>query len=373
MASIESTAPSDGARSWTDQEFRLGYRPSLDGLRTIAVMPVLLAHAGVQRIGGGNFGVDIFFVLSGFLITGTLLEEWRRSGRISLKNFYWRRAARLLPALFLVLAAWTVYARCFDPEAGTFFVVYVLFYVANWVRAFHYAGNAGLGHTWSLSIEEQFYFVWPPVLVWLLKSGRSRLFIFVFLGLGVVAVALWRAYLWQNGADIHRLYNGTDARADSLLIGCGLAFAVYSGFRKKWAGWLAAPCLLSLLYVIVADLPKPFWLRDGGATLVAFAAAGVIWALVSPGGRGVVRWMLETRPLLWAGRISYGLYLWHLPVYYVIGRRQPAWPLFFLVVIKIAATFFLAALSYYYVERPIQRWAKRRSKARRNLPAPGGT
>ena len=373
MASIASTAPSHEASSRADRGFRLGYRPSLDGLRTIAVMPVLLAHAGVQRIGGGNFGVDIFFVLSGFLITGTLLEEWRRNGRVSLKNFYWRRAARLLPALFLVLAAWTAYAVCSHRTDELLFVVYVLFYIANWVRAFHYAGSDGLGHTWSLSIEEQFYFVWPPILGWLLKSGRSRLFTFVFLGTGTAAVALWRAYLWQNGADIHRLYNGTDARADALLIGCALAFAVYSGLNKKWAGWLAAPCLLALLYVIIEDLPKNFWLRDGGATLVAIAAAGLIWALVSPGSRGVVQWILETRLLLWAGRISYGLYLWHLPVFYLIGRGQPAWPLFYLVIIKIAATFVLAALSYYYVEQPIQRWAKRRRNGERSVPALGGT
>lgn len=369
MALILSTASTLEASSRADQKFRLGYRPSLDGLRTIAVMPVLLAHAGVQRIGGGNFGVDIFFVLSGFLITGTLLEEWSRDKRIRLKNFYWRRAVRLFPALFLVLAAWTLYVLCFDPQPGAFFAVYVLFYVANWVRAFHYAGSHGLGHTWSLSIEEQFYLVWPPILVWLLQSGRSRRSVFVFLAASVLVVALWRAYLWQHGADIDRLYNGTDARADALLIGCGLAFAVYAGFTEKWAAWLAAPCLLALLYVIVFDLPKRFWLRDGGATMVAIAAAGLIWALVSPGGRGLVRRILETRPLLWAGRISYGLYLWHLPVFNVIGRRQPAWPLFYLVVLKIAATFVLAALSYYFVEQPIQQWAKRRGKANRDRQA----
>jgi peptidoglycan/LPS O-acetylase OafA/YrhL len=349
--------------------FRLGYRPALDGLRTIAVMPVLLAHAGVRAIGGGNFGVDIFFVLSGFLITGTLIEEWRRDGCIRLKNFYWRRAARLFPALFLVLVLWTLYVLCFDRKVGIFFAVYVLFYVANWVRAYHFAGDPGLGHTWSLSIEEQFYLVWPPVLVWLLKSGRSRLFAFLFLVAGIIAVALWRAYLWQQGADIDRLYNGTDARADALLVGCALAFAVYWGFTKPWSRWLAAPCLLALLYVIVFDLPKPFWLRDGGATLVAIAAAGLIWSVVGSGRRGLVRKILESPPLTWAGRISYGLYLWHLPVFYIIGRRQPAWPLFYLAVIKIAATFVVAVPSYHFVEQPIQRWAKRRSWANRELHA----
>jgi peptidoglycan/LPS O-acetylase OafA/YrhL len=332
-------------------------------------MPVLLAHAGVRAIGGGNFGVDIFFVLSGFLITGTLIEEWRRDECIRLKNFYWRRAARLFPALFLMLVLWTLYVLCFDREVGIFFAVYVLFYVANWVRAYHFAGDPGLGHTWSLSIEEQFYLVWPPVLVWLLKSGRSRVFAFLFLAAGIIAVALWRAYLWQQGADIERLYNGTDARADALLVGCALAFVVYCGFTRPWNRWLAAPCLLGLLYVIVFDLPKRFWLRDGGATLVAITAAGLILSVVGPGRGGLVRKILESPPLTWAGRISYGLYLWHLPVFYIIGRRQPAWPLFYLVILKMAATFVVAVPSYHFLEQPIQRRARRRSRANRELHA----
>jgi peptidoglycan/LPS O-acetylase OafA/YrhL len=373
MASTAPTNSSHEAGPPPDREFRLGYRPALDGLRIFLTLPVLLAHGGVQKVGGANFAIDVFFTLSGFLITGVLLEEWRSEKRIRLKDFYWRRAARLFPALFLVLAAWALYAFCANRKEELLFVVYVFFYIANWVRAFHYAGSDGLGHTWSLSIEEQFYLVWPPILIWLLKSARSRLFTFIFLGAGVLVIAIWRGYLWQTGSDIHRLYNGTDTRADALLVGCALAFVVYAGCTKRWNYWLATPCFLLLFYAIIFDLDKRFWLRDGGGVLVALAAAGLVWGLVSPGEQGVLRRALASAPLVWAGKISYGLYVWHLPVYYLIGRQQLAWPLFYLVVIKIAATAVLATLSYYYVERPIQRWAKRRSKTRRDTAAPGGT
>ena len=351
-----------------NSSFRLGYRPVLDGLRAVAVLPVLLTHAGVTLIGGGNFGVDAFFVLSGFLITGTILEEWQRNGRVGLKSFYWRRAVRLLPALFLVIALWVVHALYLGSKAELVFALYVLFYIANWVRAFHFADSPGLGHTWSLSIEEQFYFVWPPLLIRLLKAGWSKQIAFWILIAGTIAVALWRGLLWRQGADIDRLYNGTDGRADALLAGCALAFLVYSGFRRNWGRLLATPCLVLLLYVIVFDLPKPFWLRDGGATLLAVVIAGLIWSLVCPGSRGLVRLIFESGPFVWTGKISYGLYLWHYPFYFLIGPYLSG-PLATKVIVKLAGAFVLATLSYYFVEQPVKRWARRRDKLRANRPA----
>lgn len=346
------------------QSSLLGYLPALDGLRSIAILPVMAAHAGINQVAGGNFGVDVFFVLSGFLITAKLLEEWRRDGRIELKSFYWRRGVRLLPALFLLLAAWVVYALCFDPEAGILFSLYTLFYAANWVRAFGIDDSMALGHTWSLSIEEQFYLVWPLLLIWLLSTGRTRRFVFRLLVVGVVVVALWRAYLWQQGADIDRLYNGTDTRADALLVGCALAFAVGSGFMKRWGHLFAVPCLLVVTYVMVFDLPsRTFWLRDGGATMVAVIIAFLIWSLVGSERRGWVHRLVECAPLVWIGKISYGLYLWHLPVYYVVGWERP-WSPYTTLAVKFAVAFALATLSYYLVEQPIQRWAKRRGVAR---------
>ena len=343
--------------------FRLGYRPVLDGLRSIAILPVMLTHAGVRQIGGGNFGVDIFFVLSGFLITSKLFEEWRSDGRISLTNFYWRRAVRLLPALFLLLTAWIIYVLCFNPRAGLLFSFYTLFYVANWVRAFHIANSAGLGHTWSLSIEEQFYFIWPPVLMKIFKSGVSRRVVLWLLVLSVIVASLWRAYLWQRGADIARLYNGTDTRADALLAGCALTFALYSGFAKKWSHLLAVPCLVGVVSIIVFDLPKRLQYRDGGATMLAVIIAGLIWSLVSSERKEVVQMILGSAPLVWIGKISYGLYLWHFPFFYFVGSQR-SWPPYTVFTVKFAGTFALAALSYYLVEQPIQRWARRRGKAR---------
>lgn len=343
--------------------FRLGYLPALDGLRGVAVLAVMAMHAGVRQVAGGHFGVDLFFVLSGFLITAKLLEEWRHDARVRLRSFYWRRCVRLLPALLLMLVAWIVYALWFEHGAGTFFAFYTLFYAANWAHAYHIDESYGLAHTWSLSIEEQFYLVWPPVLVGLLRSGRSRPAVFRLLVVGVTAVALWRAHLWRQGADFDRLYNGTDTRADALLVGCALAFAVYSGGAKEWGRRLAAPCLLLVVCVLVFGLPTALWLRDGGATALAVLIAVLIWSLVSPGRGGWVHPILESAPLAWVGKISYGLYIWHVPVFYVVGWERP-WSLYAALAVKVAVSFALATLSYYLVERPVRRWAKRRGGAR---------
>ena len=222
------------------------YLPGLDGLRALAVVAVLLYHAGLPWIPGGFLGVEVFFVLSGYLITALLLTEWRRLGRVDLKAFWWRRARRLLPALYLVLIATLAYAVVFLPGEVAGLrgdVLAALGYVTNWYLVFgheSYFEAVGrpslLKHLWSLAVEEQFYLFWPLVF-WLGVSfgatrWRTRRLLFVALA-GAAAAALLMANLYRPEVDPSRLYFGTDTRVTGLLVGAALAFV--------WTPWRAAP------------------------------------------------------------------------------------------------------------------------------------
>ena len=226
----------------------IGYVPALDGLRALAVMLVLAAHLGIPFMHGGVIGVDLFFVLSGFLITGLLLEEQERNGQIHYPAFYARRALRLFPALVLLLPLVGIAAHLspeIDKATGdltTGGIPWVLLYLANWPRAT--GTQLGLfGHTWSLAIEEQFYLLWPAAL-FLLVRKRTDYPRALVVSLSVAAlVAVHRAVEWLQGAGIDRVANGTDMRADALLIGCATALALHAGFRPR------APILLVLLTV----------------------------------------------------------------------------------------------------------------------------
>src|SRR5262249_10444122 len=213
----------------TETPFHLGYRPWLDGLRGLAILMVLAFHC--RLLPGGSLGVDIFFVLSGFLITSLLVEEWERRGTISFKHFYLRRALRLLPAFLLTLLAcavaiWIWGSREELATLGRESLVAIC-YISNW-PALHQVGMPHLGHTWSLSLEEQFYFLWP-LLLWLmlwLRLPRRRLI--AVLVAGIVACAVLRFTLYrlncvpgpEKAANVLRLYMGLDTRADALLVGC---------------------------------------------------------------------------------------------------------------------------------------------------------
>src|SRR5207248_4484817 len=192
-------APARAAANDGGDEFRLGYRPALDGLRALAVLAVFGIHFSQDHVPGGWVGVDVFFVLSGFLITCLLLQEWQRHGRMSLTNFYVRRALRLLPALFVLLAVtWFYVARHsppWDPEIIRQGVVSALGYFANFRVSGHLDRRDLLIRTWSLSVEEQFYFVWPVVLAAMLRWRLSRRTMLSAVALGIVAAAGWRAWL----------------------------------------------------------------------------------------------------------------------------------------------------------------------------------
>ena len=383
-------------------EVRLPYLPGLDGLRALAVIAVLLYHAELPWIPGGFLGVEIFFVISGYLITTLLLSEWRQRGRIDLKAFWIRRARRLLPALYLLLVVTLTYAVLFLPGEVAGLrgdVIAALGYVTNWYLVlgnesyFEAIGRPSLlKHLWSLAVEEQFYLLWPPVLALGLGVGatrwRERRVMLVALA-GAAASALLMAFLYRPEVDPSRVYFGTDTRGAGLLIGAALAFAwtpwhkrepsckgSYAAtrrprlvewrdrLRRRW-GW-TTPLLLDVAgLVALGGLAlacirlgefEPFLYR-GGLTSVALGTAVVIMACAHPHAR-LGRGVLGRRPLRWIGVRSYGIYLWHWPVF-MLTRPQLDVPIegLTLLVLRLAVTVVLADLSYRYVETPIRRGA----------------
>jgi len=334
---------------------RLGYRPSLDGLRAFAVLMVMAHHANIPFCAGGFIGVDIFFVLSGFLITSLLLEEWRRTHDISLRKFYLRRILRLIPALVVFLIFIQLYGlavfrgpRLWETEKA---IASVIFYVGNWVQAFHLVNMEGLSHTWSLSIEEQFYLIWPFVLLLLLGSGEKERWILRWLGLAIVLIALRRGFMWTGEASGDRIYFGGDTRSDELLAGCALAawLQVATFPREKVRSvvrYMVAPALLVILAVIVHPLTRKTMYTLGWPAVEV--AVGVLIAGLMLGTAGPLQKLFELRPAVWIGKLSYGIYLWHFPIVAKVGEWQSLGLL--RPVVGFGLTFAAASASYYLVE-----------------------
>jgi peptidoglycan/LPS O-acetylase OafA/YrhL len=344
-----ATTPSGGR---TAESFRLGYRPALDGLRATAALMVMSFHFHVPGWPGGFLGVDVFFVLSGFLITSLLLEEWRDRRSIDLRRFYARRALRLLPALVLLLII------C-GPFVGIAWTFATLGYVVNWLLAFQIFHFSPLSHVWSLSVEEQFYLVWPFFLLTLLRSGLARwatLATTIALGAGSAALKITS---WTEQDSWFRLYHGSDARADALLVGCVIAMLLTWGWlpQETWINQVIQIAALAGVLGLAAlsataNIDSRLLYRDGGLTLVALFAGAIILSLVVCPIRPLAA-VLEWPPLVATGRISYGLYLWHHPISWIPSpfgtdfRGQLA-----AIVLRTALSFAAAIASYRLVERP---------------------
>ena len=310
---------------------RLGYRPAFDGLRAVAVVPVLLFHASVSWARGGFLGVDVFFVLSGFLITRLLLEERELTGRIALLRFYLRRILRLFPALVAVSVASLIYATIWLDHGQAVRAAHDLFaaatYRMNWVEALHAQPPFGLlDHTWSLSIEEQFYVLWPLGLLLAYRLGRGRGVLVAAVGGAVLSAGL-RALLWHSGQPVHRVYYGLDTHADGLLLGCALAaVTLYRPGSARAAMRSAAGRRRR------TDRARPAGAgrQPDGAVLEGPAVVGLSDRRAPDRGRHrrrVGRRRCSTRllrpaPLVAVGRISYGLYLWHWPVFLVLNPAR---------------------------------------------------
>jgi peptidoglycan/LPS O-acetylase OafA/YrhL len=271
--------------STTEVAFTLGHRPELDGMRGISILLVLMLHLGFSFVRGGFLGVDIFFVLSGFLITSLLVQEANTRGTISLKKFYIRRVLRLGPAVAAFMLGTGIYALLFlNHEAARLTyqgILLTLSYVSNWVFAFNESVKVGpLGITWSLAIEEQFYLLWPLLLILLLKLRMRRRMISLLIVLAIVAIALHRKILMEGGARIERMYYATDTRADALLIGCLVALLLswnmlpQSDLFRGLMKILAILGCLTILTLAVTTTSQDLFLYAGGFTVVSLSVGG---------------------------------------------------------------------------------------------------
>jgi len=354
---------------------RFAYQPALDGLRAFAVLSVFAYHLDAGWARGGFLGVDTFFVLSGFLITSLLVGEWGRHGTISFAAFWARRARRLLPALLLVLlgvagfAALQVPAEQLDRLRGDGLAT--LFYGANW--RFIESGQSyfdmwseasPLRHMWSLAIEEQFYLVWPLITFGCLRLARGRRWLLGAVCVTGAAASLTAMAVLYDPSDPSRSYYGTDSRAHLLLIGAALAL-ILSRWSPKHATTRSGVHALGLVggvgclaaFIWVPDSAS--WMYRGGDALFGVGVAAVITSAVQP-GRFALRSLLSLGPLVWIGRISYGLYLWHWPVIVFASPARTGLDGASLTTMRVALTFALATASFYLVELPIRHGALRR-------------
>lgn len=351
----------------------LAYQPALDGLRAVAVLAVLLYHGGATWMRGGFLGVDLFFVLSGYLITTLLLAEWGRNGNISLRRFWGRRARRLLPALGAVLVAVALYALFIASASQLRSIrddaLASIGYVANWRFVFakesyfaQFAAPSPLRHMWSLAIEEQFYLLWPFVLLLLLRRRLKLRLLAQVLGGAAIASALLMAVLYRSDADPSRIYYGTDTRAQALLVGATLAVLL---FRVQLRSRNKAPPsqvpyvragvagMVVLTPMLIAVLDTSGWMYRGGYLLVAIACAAIIAAAVQA-RRNVVRLILSPLPLRAIGKVSYGLYLWHWPLYLTITTDRTGLEGTALLLTRLAVTGAISIASYFFLEMPIR-------------------
>jgi peptidoglycan/LPS O-acetylase OafA/YrhL len=350
---------------------------AVDGLRAVAVAGVIAFHFGLG-VPGGFLGVDLFFVISGYVITRLLLMEWHRTGSIDWARFWGRRARRLLPAVMVVLVAVQVWLRLgalpdlrSTTDAQT---VMALIYVSNWYAIFADLGYWGalvngtpLIHLWSLAVEEQFYLVWPLVFIAVLVTTRSRRVLAAVAGVGAAASYATGMLLFRSeGSD--RAYLGTDTRCGALLLGvlCALALTRSApGPDGTWDRWLPARRrgmawpVLALAAIALVGLwatagIQTGWLYEGGLLVAGVSAAIVIAHLVAVPGSVPAR-VLGARPVVWIGRLSYSLYLWHWPVHVYATHRWSRLDRPLLQATEIAVTLALGFASFHWVETPARR------------------
>ncbi|CAH1222993.1 hypothetical protein PAECIP111891_05429 [Paenibacillus allorhizoplanae] len=353
------------------QNHRL-YMPGLDGIRALAVLAVISYHLNWGFASGGFLGVSVFFVLSGYLITDMLIEERKNKQRIDLKRFWIRRIRRLLPAMVAMIIAVAVYLavtnipRLFSIQGD---IWSALTYTSNWYNIFHHISYfesfgppSPLGHLWSLAIEEQFYLIWP-----LLVIGLSRFFSptrgkFVLLTLaGAILSFIAMMLLYDPGTDPSRVYYGTDTRAFGLLIGASLAFIwpssklIDPNLRKHrlWIDMTGVIGLLVVIYMFIRTGEYDPSLYTGGMLLLSFVSSFVIAAAASP--TSLVSKILGWKALRWIGKRSYSIYLWHYPVIVITNPTSPITDTsYFLLMIQLALSIGLAAWSYSFIETPFR-------------------
>jgi peptidoglycan/LPS O-acetylase OafA/YrhL len=369
--------PKSGLLQAKGGQFHLGNRPSLDGVRGIAVLYIVAAHLPVIVPGwpygpmpGGFLSVDMFFALSGFLITSLLCEEYFKTGHLSFSNFYERRAFRLLPGLYVVLAAQILYVAIYHHSLGYSLgldlrqVGTVFFYFYNWFEVYSHTTikPIGLGVMWTLAIEAQFYLVWPLILIRLLRTGNNRIVFGGFITIALIGTII-RAIIFhhlENHLGWALLYSQTEGRLDDFMVGAGAAYLLQLGWRPgKVVNWLGVVGIVGFTVGAFTMHQDAGWLYYGGYALSALASILVILAVLEPGGILFPIW--SSRVAVWIGLRSYGLYLWHTFVFAAVQHHWPHASIYFLIPFAIGLSFVAAALSYRFVERPFQ---QRRRKHR---------
>ncbi|HEY6081461.1 MAG TPA: acyltransferase family protein [Polyangiaceae bacterium] len=360
---------------------RIPHLHGLDGLRGLALLGVLLFHAD-GALPGGYLGVDLFFVLSGYLITSLLLREFSDTGRIDLYGFWVRRCRRLFPALLSLMPMIAIYGRFFarseDLQALRNEAFASLAYVANWHAIFSersywqlFAAPSPLEHTWSLAIEEQFYVVWPLLAAFLLKRGGARAMLVLSLLLSLLSVGAMLVLF--SPADTSRVYLGTDTRMVAVLLGSALATLLPPG-----TSWSAARVKLLDMAGVIAGCGLAVawvWLRGtdtflyrGGLWLTELAVL-VLIACAVMGRQSLVARALSFRPLRMLGTISYGVYLWHWPINVLLNAERLQLHGLPLQVLRFTVTFAIAGISYRFLEAPIRRHGVPFLRAHFALPA----
>ncbi len=367
--------PKESATVKRERRARLRHVPGLDGLRGLAVLAVVLYHFFGDLVPGGYLGVDMFFVLSGFLITSLLVREYNVTGRINLKDFWIRRFRRILPAALIVLCVCTALVAAIGDDLAVGIreqFLGTLFFVNNWTQIAtsqtYFAPNEVqvFAHYWSLAVEEQFYLLWPLLMIGVFRISRAkpkRLPIAVTLLLAI-ASALAMAFLFTPGEDPTRVYYGTDTHAFGLLIGALLSFVLTTTTKDagadSWAssskgaiagtvGTLACVAYLAQLVWMGAD--REFTYR-GGLVLTSVLGAAMIWGVVREAGP--LTWLFRTRAMRWLGQRSFSLYLWHWPIIMILlaVSDAPAWAL---GILALPLSFVLAEITYQFVENPFRR------------------
>lgn len=348
------------------------YISGLDGLRAISVLAVILYHLHIDGIDGGFLGVTVFFVLSGYLITDLLVNEYEKTGRIDLKTFWIKRFRRLLPALIImliVIGAWiTLFQRSYLVGLrGEIIAAFA--YISNWYYVFQeqsyftkFAPPSPLQHMWSLAVEEQFYIVWPLLMLLALKFIPSKGKIAVFILLLSFASAEAMAFMFTPDVDPSRVYFGTDTRAFSILLGAALALVWPSAKLsknvtselKKTLNIAGIVSLLSLVAMMMFIKEDGSFLYYGGMYLASAVTAVLIAVIVHPASS--VGRIFSFKPLLWIGVRSYGIYVWHFPIIVLLGIAVKTESISSTkIFMALLLTFIFSSLSFQYIEEPIRR------------------
>jgi peptidoglycan/LPS O-acetylase OafA/YrhL len=337
----------------------IGYIPALDGLRAIAVMLVLFTHANFFLGSNGFLGVDMFFVISGFLITTLLLEENKKRNKISLKAFYIRRTLRLFPALYLLCFIVFIYAIFFrhgHDKISIFQEVYSSLLYVNNISWYWDWGKEGLllGHTWSLAIEEQFYLIWPWFILLALRYDSLKT---LMLALIVFILTFKILYISGNVSDLIKslIY-------ESIYIGCLTALIRWVlNINFKIPDFVAL--ILIGIILTVGLLPINFYKEIHnlyGQTIIALITSIIILIIIN-NPEGFTSKLLSTPAMVWVGKISYGLYLWHVPIFKIF-KYHSTFPPTISFVLKFALTFLFATLSWMIIEKKSTEFGRKLSK-----------